>query len=132
MNIFEKKAQYLKYFEDIYLIDIDNENDRITIIFNGKENIIYIFDLKPYINYFPIEEEIVNNTDSSALQDKKVIKEKEKIITANDIGKLLKKDNQEFVIYNDLNNNIPKQEQEQEQIYENYFENVEMKSNITN
>ena len=56
MNIFKKKVKYFKFFEDSKLVEIDQDNKRLAIIFFGKENIIHIFDASPYINYMPIEE----------------------------------------------------------------------------
>ena len=50
-----KSAQYYKYFEDAKLIDIDDDNKKLAIVLNGKEEIINIFDAGPYIDYNPYE-----------------------------------------------------------------------------
>ena len=55
MKYYTKSAQYYKYFEDAKLIEIDNENKKLAIVLNGKEEIIDIFDAGPYIDYNPLE-----------------------------------------------------------------------------
>lgn len=56
MKIFNKNVRYLKFFEDIMLIEHDERNKRLAIVFNGKEAIINIFDSSPYVEYTPIVE----------------------------------------------------------------------------
>ena len=51
MKYYTKSAQYYNYFEDAKLIEIDNENKKLAIVLNGKEEIIDIFDAGPYIDY---------------------------------------------------------------------------------
>ena len=63
-----KSAQYYRYFEDAKLIEIDDENKKLAILFNGKEEIINIFDAGPYVDYNPYEEYI---------KEMKLIKDKE-------------------------------------------------------
>lgn len=53
MEYYEKTVNYFKFFEDIKLMEVDHINNKIAIIFFGKENIIHIFDLRPYTQYFP-------------------------------------------------------------------------------
>ena len=50
-----KSAQYYKYFEDAKLIEIDDDNKKLAIVLNGKEEIINIFDAGPYVDYNPYE-----------------------------------------------------------------------------
>jgi hypothetical protein len=53
MEYFEKIVNYFKFFEDIKLFETDDINNKIAVVFYGKENMIHIFDLRPYIEYFP-------------------------------------------------------------------------------
>ena len=51
MDIYEKKVHYHQFFEDISIIEVDLTHDRVAIVFTGKDQIIHIFDLKPYQKY---------------------------------------------------------------------------------
>ena len=55
MKYYTKSAQYYKYFENDKLIEIDEENKKLAIVLNGKEEIIDIFDAGPYVDYNPLE-----------------------------------------------------------------------------
>ena len=55
MKYYTKSAQYYKYFEDAKLMEIDDENKKLAIVLNGKEEVIDIFDAGPYIDYNPFE-----------------------------------------------------------------------------
>lgn len=57
MNFFNKNVKYFKFFEDIKLLESDEKNKRLAIVFNGKESIIDIFDSSPYVDYYPILED---------------------------------------------------------------------------
>ena len=50
-----KSAQYYNYFEDAKLIEIDDDNKKLAIVLNGKEEVIDIFDAGPYVDYNPFE-----------------------------------------------------------------------------
>jgi hypothetical protein len=56
MFFHEKSVKFFKFHEDIKIIEVDELYDRLAIIFTGKEDIIHIFDSKPYTNYMPLEE----------------------------------------------------------------------------
>ena len=51
MKYSTKSAQYYNYFEDAKILEIDNENKKLAVVLNGKDDIINIFDASPYINY---------------------------------------------------------------------------------
>jgi len=53
MEYYEKIVNYFKFFEDIKLFETDDINNKIAVVFYGKENMIHIFDLRPYTQYFP-------------------------------------------------------------------------------
>ena len=55
MKYSTKSAQYFKYFEDAKIIEIDNENKKLAIVLNGKDDVIDIFDASPYVDYNPFE-----------------------------------------------------------------------------
>ena len=55
MKYYTKSVQYYRYFEDAKLIEIDDDNKKMAIVLNGKEEIIDIFDGGPYIDYNPNE-----------------------------------------------------------------------------
>lgn len=57
MIFFNKNVKYFKFFEDIKLLESDEKNKRLAIVFNGKESIINIFDSSPYVDYYPILED---------------------------------------------------------------------------
>lgn len=78
MEYFEKTVNYFKYFDDIKLFENDNINNKIAIVFYGKENMIHIFDLKPYTQYLPfhkkncehnLEEDNIRNSENMALSN---------------------------------------------------------------
>ena len=50
-----KSAQYFNYFEDAKLIEIDDDNKKLAIVLNGKEEVIDIFDAGPYVDYNPFD-----------------------------------------------------------------------------
>ena len=39
MKYSTKSAQYFSYFEDAKLIEMDNENKKLAIVLNGKDDI---------------------------------------------------------------------------------------------
>lgn len=118
MHIFEKKAKYFKFFEDSKIVEIDQQNKRIAIIFFGKENIIHIFDLTPYIDYLPIQEipddpkedqeyncgEKKHNEDLNEIFNKLNLKNLN--TTTEEYGKTILTDNQEFIKFNNFNLNL--------------------------
>lgn len=53
MEFYEKTVNYFKFFEDIKLLEPDHTNNKLAIVFYGKENMIHIFDLRPYTQYKP-------------------------------------------------------------------------------
>ena len=53
MQYYERTVKFFKFFEDIKIMELDNKDNKIAIIFNGKENFIHIFDSSPYLNYVP-------------------------------------------------------------------------------
>ena len=52
MKIFKKNLNYMKYFDNIKIISYDDLNNRISIVFSGKENFVFIFDANPYFYYY--------------------------------------------------------------------------------
>ena len=70
MKYYTKSAQYYKYFEDAKLIEIDNENKKLAIVLNGKEEIIDIFDAGPYIDYNPLEN-LIKNIKTHSFEENK-------------------------------------------------------------
>ena len=130
MKIFKKNVKYFKFFEDIKLIEHDSENYRLGIVFYGKENNIYIFDSKPYINYFPIIEDISNkNFKNSNLENEKMIKNQLNVSEIStietDLNKMFLKVQLNFNDYT-LNKKNPKIIDEQGQhcvIFNNEFNN---------
>ena len=88
MKIFKKNVKYFKFFEDIKIIEHDSDNYRLGIVFYGKENDIYIFDSKPYINYFPIIENTSNkNFKNSNLEKENIKKNKLNVSEISNIDK---------------------------------------------
>ena len=130
MKIFKKNVKYFKFFEDIKLIEHDSENYRLGIVFYGKENNIYIFDSKPYINYFPIIEDISNkNFKNSNLENENMIKNQLNVSEIStietDLNKMFLKVQLNFNDYT-LNKKNPKIIDEQGQhcvIFNNEFNN---------
>ena len=55
MKYSTKSAQYYKYFEDAKIIEMDNDNKKLALVLNGKDDVIDIFDSAPYVNYNPFE-----------------------------------------------------------------------------
>ena len=55
MKYSTKSAQYFKYFEDAKILEMDNENKKLAVVLNGKDEIIDIFDASPYVDYNPFE-----------------------------------------------------------------------------
>ena len=55
MKYYTKSVQYYRYFEDSKIIEIDEDNKKLAIVLNGKEEIIDIFDGGPYLDYNPHE-----------------------------------------------------------------------------
>lgn len=51
MEIHEKRINYHQFFEDILLIEVDLTYNRAAVVFSAKDQLIHIFDLKPYQNY---------------------------------------------------------------------------------
>ena len=42
MKYSTKSAQYYNYFEDAKILEIDNENKKLAVVLNGKDDIINI------------------------------------------------------------------------------------------
>ena len=130
MKIFKKNVKYFKFFEDIKIIEHDSDNYRLGIVFYGKENNIYIFDSKPYINYFPIIEDISNkNFKNSNLEKENIKKNKLNVSEISnidtDLNKMFLKVQLNFNDYT-LNKKNPKIIDEQGQhcvIFNNEFNN---------
>jgi hypothetical protein len=51
MDIYEKRVKYHQFFEDILHMEVDLTYNRIAVVFTAKDQLIHIFDLKPYQNY---------------------------------------------------------------------------------
>ena len=93
-----KSVNYFKFFDDIKLIEVDELHNRIAIVFNGKESLINIFDLTPYVKYSPFIEEYVIESDSedNNNQDKKesdgsIENEDKSLLNEHDIDKMFQK-----------------------------------------
>lgn len=111
MKYYTKSAQYYKYFEDAKLIDIDNENKKLAIVLNGKEEIIDIFDAGPYLDYNPLEN-LIKDFKSQSYEENKdksygvlQIKEEPNYLDVNQIFKEIKnyKKNRNKNKINDIN-----------------------------
>lgn len=96
MKYESKSAQYYKYFEDAKLIEIDNENKKLAIVLNGKEEIINIFDAGPYVDYNPFDN-YIKELKSQKYEDNKnkvygvlQIKNEPNYLDANEIFKKIK------------------------------------------
>ena len=72
MKIYEKKIKFFNFFEDVKLIEVDHDYNKLAIVFSGKENMIHIFDSTGYLYYLPIVEkdENTNSDNLNELQDK--------------------------------------------------------------
>lgn len=72
MKIYEKKIKFFNFFEDVKLIEVDHDYNKLAIVFSGKENMIHIFDSTGYLDYLPIIENDINpNSDNlNESQDK--------------------------------------------------------------
>ena len=69
MKYSTKSAQYYRYFEDAKIIEMDNENKKMAIVFNGKDDLIDIFDASPYVDYNPFK--YVTKEDQNQMNKKK-------------------------------------------------------------
>ncbi len=54
MEFYEKTVNYFKFFADVKLIEPDYMNSKIAIVFYGKENLIHIFDMDTFTQYYPL------------------------------------------------------------------------------
>lgn len=76
MDYYERSVNYFKFFDDIKLMEIDNDEKRIGIVFMGKENMIHLFDLNPYLLYMPYEIEedylVTNLCQEGSLESEKM------------------------------------------------------------
>jgi hypothetical protein len=140
MKIFKKNVKYFKFFEDIKIIEDDSDNNRLGIVFYGKENNIYIFDSNPYINYFPITEnkedkifENSNTKNEKTIENNNSLKISEisKINLENNLNEIFLKIQLNFNDYS-LNKQKPKIIDEQGQrciIFNNEFNNKYINKN---
>ena len=140
MKIFKKNVKYFKFFEDVKIIEDDSDNNRLGIVFYGKENNIYIFDSNPYINYFPItenkEDKIFENSNSKnekTIENNNSLKISEisKINLENNLNEIFLKIQLNFNDYS-LNKQNPKIIDEQGQhciIFNNEFNNKYINKN---
>ena len=140
MKIFKKNVKYFKFFEDIKIIEDDSDNNRLGIVFYGKENNIYIFDSNPYINYFPItekkEDKIFENSNSKnekTIENNNSLKISEisKINLENNLNEIFLKIQLNFNDYS-INKQNPKIIDEQGQhciIFNNEFNNKYINKN---
>jgi hypothetical protein len=117
MLFYEKTAKYFKFHEDIKSIEVDDHYDRLAVIFTGKEDIIHVFDSKPYTNYLPLEEEaeslsgkvenIENDSQNESL-DQNVMNLFNNISIQNDRNYnpfvSTRVESQEYIVFN---NNVP-------------------------
>ena len=93
-----KSVNYFKFFDDIKLIEVDELHNRIAIVFNGKESLINIFDLTPYVKYSPFIEEYVidsdsedNNNQTKKESDDSIENEDKSLLNEHDIDKMFQK-----------------------------------------
>lgn len=130
MKFYEKTVKYFKFFEDAKTIEVDSDYNRLAVVFFGKDNLIHIFDTKPYLEYMPImlhEPESVSNNKASKKSSfgEKNMKKREKYNSKNisDIFNDIQKNNnekktnieeanktviensQEYIIFNNFNSN---------------------------
>ena len=106
MKFFQKTVNYLKFFEDVKQSETDDEFYRIAIIFFGKENMIHIFDTKPYLNYQPLEEQIedmnkVYSENNVVNTFNNINFQKDSNITKKEITEM--SNNQEYIFFNNVN-----------------------------
>ena len=71
MKYSTKSAQYFKYFEDAKILEMDNENKKMAIVLNGKDDIIDIFDASPYVDYNPFEYITKNDINQNDINNNK-------------------------------------------------------------
>lgn len=128
MEFYEKKVKYFKFFEDIKVMEIDHEMNRLAVIFYGKESLIHIFDTTPYLNYSPVlekeepamkgekankkkktkvdnkDDETKKNKDGSSLSPAELQSMFHQLhINNNDeCGKTIITQNQEYIIFNHI------------------------------
>ena len=100
MKYSTKSAQYYSYFEDAKILEIDNENKKLAIVLNGKDDIINIFDASPYLNYNHFE-----FISKDAQNQNEVIKKKKGIVQIEEQGNNLDV-NQIFEDIRNYKNNI--------------------------
>ena len=128
MKYSTKSAQYYSYFEDAKILEIDNENKKLAIVLNGKDDIINIFDASPYVNYNPFEYISKQHEIENELNKKKIgivqIEEQGKNLDVNQIfeeiqnyksnySRNLNKNNSNQIMYNqNSGNNIQKNKRE--------------------
>ena len=128
MKYSTKSAQYYSYFEDAKILEIDNENKKLAIVLNGKDDIINIFDASPYVNYNPFEYISKQHEIENELNKKKIgivqIEEQGKNLDVNQIFEEIQnyksnysqnsnKNNSNQIMYNqNSGNNIQKNKRE--------------------
>ena len=128
MKYSTKSAQYYSYFEDAKILEIDNENKKLAIVLNGKDDIINIFDASPYVNYNPFEYISKQSEIENELNKKKIgivqIEEQGKNLDVNQIFEEIQnyksnysqnsnKNNSNQIMYNqNSGNNIQKNKRE--------------------
>ena len=128
MKYSTKSAQYYSYFEDAKILEIDNENKKLAIVLNGKDDIINIFDASPYVNYNPFEYISKQHEIENELNKKKIgivqIEEQGKNLDVNQIFEEIQnyksnysqnsnKNNSYQIMYNqNSGNNIQKNKRE--------------------
>ena len=128
MKYSTKSAQYYSYFEDAKILEIDNENKKLAIVLNGKDDIINIFDASPYVNYNPFEYISKQHEIENELNKKKIgivqIEEQGKNLDVNQIFEEIQnyksnysqnsnKNNSNQIMYNqNSGNNIQKTKRE--------------------
>ena len=128
MKYSTKSAQYYSYFEDAKILEIDNENKKLAIVLNGKDDIINIFDASPYVNYDPFEYISKQHEIENELNKKKIgivqIEEQGKNLDVNQIFEEIQnyksnysqnsnKNNSNQIMYNqNSGNNIQKNKRE--------------------
>ena len=71
MKYSTKSAQYFKYFEDAKILEMDNENKKMAIVLNGKDDIIDILDASPYVDYNPFEYITKNDINQNDINNNK-------------------------------------------------------------